>query len=167
LVVIDEMIAQYQLDERSLDHELQRLAAERATFIRATASSFRRVVKPLFESVVSRLADDGGGGRVEERLTDGREDLRITLWMSLDGPIIGAPRQDCHPYIQFDIDATNRRIRVWEGDMWRGEGVSRSTLPLSLDQLTEEAILDRAVAVLRRATAHTSRINGSFEKNGA
>ena len=159
-------MAGYQLEERTFEHEVARAAAERAAFVRATTSALRHVAKPVFEAVVLRLTHDGGGGRVEERPPEGRHGLRLTLWMSLDGPIVGAPRQDHHPYVQLDLDADQPEVRVWEGDMWHGLGASRPATPLTLADLTEDVIFDRALTVLGRATAHTRRMTAVFDKEG-
>ena len=80
------------------------------------------------EAVVARLRRDGGGGLVNFEPHGGRAgpEPRLTLWMSLEGEIVGAPRQDRHPYLQFDAVIERRKVRVSEGDMWRGGGSHRS-----------------------------------------
>lgn len=167
LEVIDQLVAGYHLEEEELQHAVARAASERTAFVQSATSVLRDVVKPLFETVASRLARDGGDGFVDERRAEGRHGLRITLWMSLDGPIVGTPRQDRHPYIQLDVDAERRRVCVWEGDMWRGLGTSRPGSPLDERDLTEEVVLARTMEVLRRAAGHTSRMVAVLDRRGA
>lgn len=167
LAAIDELVADYRVEEQAFEHAVALAASERAAFVRAATSALRDVVKPLFETVATRLAHDGGDGRVDERCPEGRHGLRITLWMSLDGPIVGTPRQDRNPYVQLDIDAERRQVRVWEGDLWRGLGTSRPGSPLSERDLTEDVVLARTMEVLRRATEHTSQMVAVFDRGSA
>ncbi len=86
------------------------------------------VVRPAMEAVLDRLRMEGGDGLIEEH--PGGEPRvstpRLTLWMSLQGPIEGAPRQDRNPYLQLDADVVDRVIRLTEGDSWRGGGAGHS-----------------------------------------
>ena len=72
--------------------------------------------------------------------------------MSLEGAVV-APRIDRHPYLQLDVDVLGRRLTVWEGDMWNKVGSSRRTEPFTLEQLTTEAITQRAIGILRRTVS--------------
>jgi hypothetical protein len=163
LKAIDELVADYRVEEQALEHAVAVAASQRTAFVEAATSALRHVVKPLFDTVASRLANDGGDGRVDVSDSEGRHGLRITLWMSLDGPIVGTPRQDLNPYVQLDLDAERRQVRVWEGDMWRGLGTSRPGSPLTEHDLTEEVVLARTMEVLRRAAEHTRRMIGVFD----
>lgn len=162
LEAIDELMADYQVEEGALQRAFARAAVERAAFVEDATSTLRHVIKPLFETVAARLAQDGGGGLVVDTPPAGRRGLRLTLWMSLAGRIAGAPRQDRNPYIQLDLDAEGRQVRVWEGDIWDGLGTSRPGSPLSRSDLTEAVVLGRTVDVLRRATGHTRRLRREF-----
>jgi hypothetical protein len=85
-------------------------------------------VRPAMQGVLDRLRQEGGDGLIEEH--PGGEPRvstpRLTLWMSLQGPMDGVPRQDRNPYLQLDADVARRVIRVSEGDSWRGGGAGQS-----------------------------------------
>ena len=78
---------------------------------------------------------------------------QLTLWMSLAGEIPGPGREDRHPYLRLDADATHGCVQVREGDMWQGGGTHNSgragTWQLSeiTRTLVERTILD----ILRRS----------------
>jgi hypothetical protein len=112
------------------------LSAESATQVLEGRQAFfdefhevcRTEVRPAMEAVLERLLAEGGDGLIEEH--PGGEPRvstpRMTLWMSLQGPLTGAPRQDRNPYLQLDADVVGRVIRVSEGDSWRGGGAGQS-----------------------------------------
>ena len=158
LCAVDDVLGEYHLERRIVTEHQERTAAERDRFARAASHALRCVVKPALQAVADRLAEDGVGGLVQERPPSARVDLRLVLWMSLDGPIVAAPRQDRNPYLQLDVDVDHREVRVWEGDMWLHLGASRPAAPLALHELTAAVATDRAVAVLRRAASHSTRI---------
>jgi hypothetical protein len=112
------------------------------------------VIKPAMEQLVQRLRKDGGGGLIWEGGSRTMYRPRLVLWMSLDGEIIGEPRQDLNPYLQLDADVAHRRIDVWEGDMWQKQGTSRSTAPWQLIDISTKSVTERAVAILERAAGH-------------
>lgn len=118
---------------------------------------FERVVGPAFRDIAVRMNGHGGGGLVEERPEEGRHGQRLTLWMSLDGPVAVPPRHDRNLYIQVDVDVLGRCVTVWEGDLWHKQGASRRTEPFTLEELTTESVTDRAVAVLRRTVMRGDR----------
>jgi len=91
-----------------------------------------RVIRPTMEAIVQRLQEDGGHGAIWERDSEAMHRPRVILWMSVKGKISGPPRQDGNPYLQLDVDMAQRRIDVWEGDMWENSGVSRATAPWDL-----------------------------------
>lgn len=101
---------------------------------------------------------------MEDRRRSG--DLRLVLWMSLDGPIVGSPRQDRNPYLHLDLDVDRREVRVWEGDKWLDRGASRATSPLALDDLTAAVATRRAIAVLQRAAYHAKAVVTRAETEG-
>ena len=72
----------------------------------------------------------------------------------MKGEIAGSPRQDLNPFLQLDADPVQRQIDVWEGDMVENQGTSRATSPWALSEVTEEAVMGRIVAILRRAGTH-------------
>ncbi len=151
LSAVDDLLATYACQQEQLAARTRAALLERDRFVHAAACRFERVVKPALVDVAERLNDHGGGGLVEERPAAGRHGERLTLWMSLEGPVVGPPRPDRNPYIQLDVDVSGRRVTVWEGDVWHELGASRPTEPLSLEELTTENIVKRAVGVLRRA----------------
>ena len=151
-----------EVDQILSDWSSQRLAfAQRQADSRAARQQFEHdadvltqtVIRPAFDDLAARLNNDGGGGRVDERPSDGRHTYRLTLWMSLDVSVT-EPRQDRNPYLQLDLDVPNQRFNVWEGDMWEKQGSSRGSTPWQLSQITTEAVAHRAIAILRRAASH-------------
>jgi hypothetical protein len=167
LRAVDDVLAQYHLERRIALESQQRTTVERAEFARAACHALRTVVTPALQLVADRLAQDGVGGLVEDRPRSGRFGPGAVLWMSLDGPIVSAPRPDRNPYIQFDIDVDRREVRVWEGDMWLHLGASRPAAPLVLRELTETVVMQRAVTVLQRAADHAKRILADLLPEGA
>ena len=148
---MDALLATYA---RQQEDEADRARADlldRQRFAHAAGCMFERVVGPVFRDVAERLNRDGGGGLVEERPPEGRHGQRLTMWMSLEGPVAVPPRVDRNPYIQLEVDVPWRRITVWEGDIWHKRGASRCTQPFTLDEVTTESVAARAVSVLRRA----------------
>ncbi|HEY6426208.1 MAG TPA: hypothetical protein VIX84_03165 [Acidimicrobiales bacterium] len=127
---------------------------ERHRFVHAAACTIERVVKPALGDVAQRLNRHGGGGLLEERAADRRQGQRITLWMSLEGPVVVPARVDRNPYLQLDVAVLSRSVTVWEGDMWNKVGSSRRTEPFTLEELTTEAITQRAIAILRRTVTY-------------
>jgi hypothetical protein len=43
---------------------------------------------------------------------------------------------------------------VWEGDMWEGRGTSRDSTPWQLSEITADAVTQRVLGILERATEH-------------
>ena len=115
-----------------------------------------RVIKPAMEAIVAQLQKDGGDGLISDAESESRHRPRLILWMSLNGKIVGSPRQDHNPFLQLDVDSSHRRVDVWEGDMWENSGVSRATAPWELKEISIEAINRRVMGILGRATSHTT-----------
>jgi hypothetical protein len=155
LGAVDELLATYAHREREQAAHTRDVLLERERFTQAATSAFERF-KPTLGDFAERLNDHGGGGLVEEQPAAGRHGERVTLWMSLEGPVVAPPRTDRNPYIQLEIDVLGRRVTVWEGDMWHKRGASRRAEPLALEELTTESVIGRAVGALGRAVSHGS-----------
>lgn len=119
---------------------------------------FRKVckgeVRPAMEAVLERLRENGGDGLIEEH--PGGEPRvstpRLTMWMSLQGPIEGTPRQDRNPYLQLDADVSSRLIRLAEGDSWRGgSGHSGSAGTWKPAEVTRSLVIEELLAIVRRS----------------
>ena len=160
LSAIDDLLAIYARQQEEQAAHTRAVLLERDRFTHAAACTVERIVKPTFADVAERLNDHGGGGLVEERPAAGRHGQRVTLWMSLEGPVVAPPRADRNPYIQLEIDVPGRRVTVWEGNMWHKLGASRPTEPFTLEELTTESLIQRAVGVLRRSVNLGSETEG-------
>jgi len=143
--------------------QARRLSAERSAHELDEQGDFRadfqavceQEVRPAMDSVIERLRRSGGGGIIEEH-PGGEPRIstpRLTLWMSLEGEIVGAGRPDRNPYLQLDADVVARRINVSEGDLWQGGGGGSSgrIAVWQLTDLTHSRIAQELVAILRRA----------------
>jgi hypothetical protein len=108
-------------------------------------------------AVLARLRELGGDGQIEEH--PGGEarfrNPRLTLWMSLNGPIVGEPRLDRYPYLQLEADVERRQVQVDEGDMWRGVGGHSSgrVATWGTADLTKQRVTEELLAIARRAAA--------------
>lgn len=154
LAAVDDLLASFARRREEQDaHERAVLGAQHR-FVHAAACTFHRVVRPAFAEIAERLNTHGGGGLIEQHPAEGRHGERLTLWMSLEGPVVVPPRIDRNPYVRLDVDMPRRRITVWEGDFWNKQGASRPTEPFTLDALTTQSVIQRAVGVLRRTVEH-------------
>ena len=151
LHVVDELLATYGRQQEDNAAHARTVLLERDRFAQAAACTVERVVGPTLREFAERLNAHGGGGLVEECLAQGRHGQRLTLWMSLEGPVAVPPRVDRNPYLRLDVDVSWRRVMVWEGDIWHKRGASRRTEPFTLEELTTQNVTERAVGVLRRA----------------
>jgi hypothetical protein len=151
---IDQVLKSWSDQRQAFAARQAEIEATRLLFVRQAAEIADHVIRPAMEAALARLARDGGGGRIEERPGDDTHSLRLILWMSLEGDIAGAPRQDLNPYLQLDIDVATRRIDVWEGDVWEKQGSSRATSPWQLSEITAESVTHRVIDILRRAAGH-------------
>jgi hypothetical protein len=131
--------------------------AEGRAFHAAFDAACATTVRPAMEAAVARLRAAGADGVVQ--VHPGGEARfrtpRIVLWLSLDGPLVGIPREDRNPYLQLEADVAEQRVQVDEGDAWHGGGGGRSgrVATWTLDQVTTERITTEIVAVARRAAA--------------
>jgi hypothetical protein len=116
-------------------------------------------VRPAMTAVLQRLQHGGGGGLIEEH-PGGEPRIptpRLTLWMSLQGDVVGSPRPDRHAYLQLDASVVARQIAVSEGDMWRGRaGRSGRVGTWQLREVTYDRIIQELVAILRRCSGMTA-----------
>lgn len=145
------------------DHESEaaasRLLAARQEFFEQFQTICRTEIRPAMEAVLEELRQAGGGGLIEEH--PGGEPRvstpRLTLWMSLQGPITGTPRPDRHPYLQVDADVSNEAIRLTEGDMWHGGGAghSGSAGTWQIADVTRAVVVQELLDIVRRS-AHIS-----------
>ncbi len=151
---IDEIVDHWsQLRQESADEQAH-AEIEREHFLQEFRAITSSVIRPTMDTALERLRKDGGGGLIEEGGPESRRKPRVTLWMSMKGEIAGSPRQDLNPFLQLDADPVQRQIDVWEGDMVENQGTSRATSPWALSEVTEEAVMGRIVAILRRAGTH-------------
>ncbi len=154
LSAIDDLLAAYAREEEEEDARARAVLTDRRRFVHAAACAFERIVQPAFGSIADRLRGHGGDGLIQERPAVGSHGQRLTLWMSIEGPIVILPRVDRNPYIQLDVNVSSQDVGVWEGDIWNKVGASRNAHPISLEDLTTENVIKRAVGVLHRAVAH-------------
>jgi hypothetical protein len=159
LVEIDSILAglnrESQLSEESASRSLQ----ARQDFFDEFQTVCRTEVRPAMQAVLDRLRQDGGDGLIEQH-PGGEARVskpRLTLWMSLQGEISGAPRLDRHPYLQLEADVDNRTIRVTEGDNWQGRGRNHGGSAGSWEpaDVTRALVTEELLAIVRRS-AHSS-----------
>jgi hypothetical protein len=153
LVEIDEILQRRSRNQRQLAEASAEQETQRVKFLDDFAAVCERTVRPAMEAALGRLRQNGGGGLVQETAGSVSATPRLTLWMSLEGDIDGSPRQDRHPYLQLDADASKRQVEVSEGDMWRGIGTHTSGRVRSwqLGEITTEAVTEAIISILRRA----------------
>lgn len=155
LAEIGETVAALkQRDVRSAESAAHVLEGREAFF-----AEFRQIseaeVRPAMQAVVDRLRREGGDGVIEAH--PGGEPRvatpRMTLWMSLQGPIEGAPRQDRNPYLQLDADVTAGVVRLTEGDSWGdgGAGHSGAAGTWNPADITRELVMREAADIVRRS----------------
>jgi hypothetical protein len=154
LAALDEVLASWSADRKAFAKQGAEANEQRKRFVLEANQVFELIVRPAMEAAVDRLGQDGGGGRVQERPGDDRQNLRFTLWMSLEGEVANPPRQDRNPYLQLDLDAANEQVDVWEGDMWEKQGSSHVGKPWVLAEITTDSVTERIVAILRRSASH-------------
>jgi len=159
LAEIDTILAALTRRDRSSAEEAATTLNAQGTFMTDFMSVCQTEVRPAMTAVLERLRSDGGDGQIEEH--PGGEARfstpRLTLWMSLQGPIEGAPRPDRHPYLQFDAEVIDREVKVTEGDMWRGGGGGHSG-PVGawrLPEITQDRVVQELLTVMRRAASLT------------
>ncbi len=150
LAAIDEIVASESEAERYEVEEDERVASMRSEFSAAFTRHFEGEVRPAMDAIIERLRNDGGGGVIIE---SDLFDHRFTLWMSFDGEIEGLPSAGRHPYLQLDAEVKEQRVRVSEGDNWRGRhGISGKVTDWTLDEMDAAHIDREVIEILRRAT---------------
>ena len=141
--------------EEEAAQKTARVFAERSEFAAQFTAACDDHVRPPMEAILERLRVDGGDGVIVERPEDlaARRWHRLTLWMSINGPISGTPWPDRYPYLQLDADVDRRAVKVSEGDMWLGHGGNRSgpVATWRLSEMTADAVTDAAIATLGRS----------------
>ncbi len=156
-------------DERSAESAAH-VIEDRESFIDEFRAVCEAQVRPAMQAVLDRLRLEGGDGLIEEH--PGGEPRvatpRLTLWMSLQGPIDGAPRQDRNPHLQLDADVVGRVVRVSEGDSWRsgGAGHSGPAGTWKLPDVNRATVVSELLEIVRRSARlpegpGSPRLNGS------
>ena len=141
------------------DRDSEEITADRVEagqkFLADFATACADEVRPAMDTVLERLRQLGGGGLVEEHAGGEARfrNPRLTLWVSLKGEVVGEPRLDRYPYLQFEADVDRRKVQVDEGDMWRGAGGHSSGRVGAWDlaELTRRRVTDELLAIARRA----------------
>lgn len=154
LLEIDAFFVGLAARDRRFAEDTAERAGEHKAFVDGFRASCQWEVRPAMEAVLDRLHRNGGGGLIEEHAsTQARPNPRLTLWMSLDGDIVGSPRPDRHPYFQVDANIDGREIQISEGDRYPGGGGSRSgrAAVWKLAELKRDRITTEIVGILRRA----------------
>jgi hypothetical protein len=128
LADIGAVVAALKQRDVSSAESAAQVLEDREAFFDEFRATCQDEVRPAMQAVLDRLRLEGGDGLIEEH--PGGEPRvstpRLTLWMSLQGPMEGVPRQDRNPYLQLDADVVDRVIRLTEGDSWRGGGAGHS-----------------------------------------
>jgi hypothetical protein len=155
LAEIDQLMQNRLREEHEAAESSAKLQTDRSDFAAEFTSVCEQQVRPAMEAILERLRRNGGGGRIEERPENAGQHHthRLTLWMSFSGEITGAPRQDRHPYLQLDADLDKRSVLVSEGDMWQGQGGSRSGkfAEWQLVEITTDRVTEELLTIIRRA----------------
>jgi hypothetical protein len=159
LVEIESILAALKRDDQLSAESASRLLEVRQDFLDEFQAICRTEARPAMQAVLDRLRQYGGDGLIEEH-PGGEARVstpRLTLWMSLQGQISGAPRLDRHPYLQLDADVDNRAIRLTEGDNWQGRGTSHGGTAGSWKpaDVTRALVTEELLAIVRRS-AHIS-----------
>jgi hypothetical protein len=152
LAVIDEIETSEIAVEQHEIEEDERIASMRSEFSTEFTSHFESEARPAMEAIIERLRSDGGGGVI---LESDLFDHRFTLWMSLSGEIEGTPSTSRYPYLQLDAEVKENRVRVSEGDSWRGRpgASSGKVTDWTLEEMDAAHIDREVVEILRRSTA--------------
>lgn len=160
LQAIDEIESEWLAKkEEELEHA-RAVLAERRAFADDFAQACADRVRPAMEAVIDRLRRDGGDGVITERSEDPSRLFthRLTLWMSLEGKIEGTPRQDRHPYLQFDAHPETKVVTMSEGDMWQGHGGNHSGRvgECQISELDARLVDHEIVAILHRSAGEVA-----------
>ena len=156
---IDTILAQLTDNDRLSAADAAGRISARQGFLADFATVCNAEVRPAMTSVLEQLEAAGGAGLIEEH--PGGEPRfatpRLTLWMSLQGEIVGSPRLDSHPYLQLDADVTGCQIQVSEGDMWGGRGGHSGSADVwQLSEVTQDRVIQELLSIVRRAAAVTT-----------
>jgi hypothetical protein len=155
LAAIGFILSALDRKDKKAEESASLLLEVRQGFLDQFHATCTSVVRPAMEAVVTQLRQDGGDGLIEEH--PGGEPRvstpRLTIWMSLQGPIVGTPRPDRHPYLQLDADMDHRIIRLTEGDFWHdsGAGHSGSAGTWKPRDVTRALVLQELLAIVGRS----------------
>ena len=161
---VDTVLADLAERDRSSRAAVARMVEDQRAFLSDFATACQEQVRPAMEAVLERLSSGGGGGCIEKDL--GGEAPRMTLWMSLQGDIVGAGQPGRHPYLQLDADLVRQEVRMTESDMWCGTGGGHSdrTCVWQIAEVTRDRVTQELVAILRRSlprpTSHPTAEQG-------
>ncbi len=155
LVEIESILAALNREDQLSAESASRSLQARQDFFDEFHAVCRTEVRPAMEAVLERLRQYGGDGLIEEH-PGGEARVstpRLTLWMSLQGEISGAPRLDRHPYLQLDADVDNGMIRLTEGDNWQGHGTSHggSAGNWKPADVTRALVIEELLGIVRRS----------------
>jgi hypothetical protein len=147
---VDEILNERRARIREAQAQTERTQSIEQEFLRQFHDLCDREVAPAMQAVLDRLRHDGGGGLIQTH--PGGEPRfskpSVTLWMSLEGEIIGSPREDRDPYFRIDADPAHLHVEVRQGDMWEGGG-THSSGPVETWRI-EDTTFDRVeLAILR------------------
>jgi hypothetical protein len=155
LIEIETILAVLNRNDQLTAESASRQLEVRQDFLDEFEAVCRTEVRPAMQAVLDRLRQYGGDGLIEEH-PGGEARVstpRLTLWMSLQGEISGAPRLDRHPYLQLDADVDSRTIRLTEGDNWQGRGTNHggSTASWKPADVTRALVTKELLAIVRRS----------------
>jgi hypothetical protein len=156
LAEIGSILAAMNRRDQESEATATRLLEDRQAFFDQFQAICENAVRPGMEAVLGTLREAGGDGLIEEH--PGGEPRvstpRLTLWMSLNGAIIGTPRSDRHPYLQLDAEVDSGTIRLTEGDVWRGGGAGRSGTAGSWNpaDVTRTVVIQELLDIVRRSS---------------
>jgi hypothetical protein len=143
-------------NRQSAEHSAEVIDAQKQ-FLDEFARVCTTEIRPAMETVLERIRHFGGGGMIEEH--PGGEprvpNPRLTMWISLDGEIVGTPRPDRHAYLELDAEVVPLTVSVSEGDMWLGAGGCRSgrIAEWQMSDLNAGRVTAELMGIVRRAAA--------------
>ena len=108
-------------------------------------------VRPVMETVATRLSIYGGGGVVEMRHggDPSRRGPRLTMWLSLKDEIAGVPSPERHAYLCIEADAEMRNISVTTG-VGAPEGRRDRTMVWQLSDVTQAKVTTELTDIISR-----------------
>jgi hypothetical protein len=145
---IDEILQEHRLRTQAAQTLAERTDKNQRHFLEQFSDLCQSEVTPAMRAVLDRLQRDGGGGLIQTH--PGGEPRfakpSVTLWMSLDGEIVGNPREDRDPYFRLDANAAGLAIEVRQG---RGTHLGDPVETWPIEETTGDRIEQAIVNVLR------------------